>query len=104
MLRAIEDLEVYLSKKAAQVEAVVKLLKSAADLNHRQIALLSHAIRHPAKEYSIKSHQTSHNIAYATARADLFGLVGKNLLIARQLGAKTYTFISPKDLEARLRA
>lgn len=104
MLRAIEDLEVYLSKKAAQVEAVVKLLKSASDLNHRQIALLSHAIRHPAKEYSIKSHQTSHNIAYATARADLFGLVDKNLLIPRQLGAKTYTFISPKDLEARLRA
>lgn len=104
MLRAIEDLEVYLSKKAAQIEAVLKLLKSSAGLNHRQIALLSHAIRHPVKEYSIKSHQTSHGVAYATARADLFGLVDKSLLIPRQLGAKTYTFISPKDLEARLRA
>jgi Fic family protein len=103
ILKAITDLEKYLERKAQQTQVVLDLLKNAGGLNHRQIALLSHAIRHPNKEYSIRSHQTSHNVAYATARADLFALVKSELLIPRRLGHKTYTFISPKDLERRLR-
>lgn len=104
ILKAIADLEKYLERKAEQTQVVLDLLKNASRLNHRQIALLSHAIRHPNKEYSIRSHQTSHDVAYATARADLFALVKGELLIPRQLGRKTYTFLSPKDLERRLRA
>ncbi len=104
ILRAIEELDEYLKRKAGQTQVVLDLLKNASWLNYRQIALLSHAIRHPDKEYSIRSHQVSHNVAYATARADLFGLAKKQLLIAKQLGGKAYTFISPRDLERRLRA
>lgn len=102
ILRAIEDLWSYLQKKTEQTQAVLDLLKNVSDLNHRQIALLSHAIRRPRNEYSIRSHQTSHNVAYATARADLFDLVRKGFLTQRRLGQKTYTFLSPPNLEARL--
>lgn len=104
ILRAIEELDDYLKRKAEQTQVVLNLLKNVGWLNYRQIALLSHAIRHPNKEYSIRSHQVSHNVAYATARADLFGLAKRQLLTAKQLGGKAYTFISPRDLERRLRA
>jgi Fic family protein len=104
ILRAIEDLNEYLKRKARQTQVVLDLLKSVDWLNHRQIALLSHAIRHPNKEYSIRSHQTSHDVAYATARGDLFSLADQGLLNPKRLGGKTYTFISPRDLERRLRA
>lgn len=104
ILRAIEELNEYLKRKAEQTQVVINLLKKVDWLNHRQIALLSHAIRHPNKEYSIRSHQTSHSIAYATARSDLFELGKKGLLIPRRLGGKTYTFISPRGLERRLSA
>ncbi len=104
ILRAIEELDDYLKRKVAQTQVVLNLLKNVSWLNHRQIALLSHAIRHPNKEYSVRSHQTSHSIAYATARGDLFELARKQLLISKRLGGKTYTFISPRDLEKRLRA
>lgn len=103
ILRAIDDLEFYIHKKVAQTQNVINLLKTTKGLNHRQIALLSHAIRHPAKEYSIKSHQNSHNIAYATARADLFDLAKKDFLHMRKLGGRSYTFISPVNIEKRIR-
>lgn len=103
ILRAMDDLWAYLQKKADQMQAVIGLLKSTDGLNHRQIALLSHAVRHPGKEYSIRSHQVSHNVAYATARADLLDLVEIGFLRARKLGRKSYTFLSPPDLERRLR-
>ena len=101
--RAIADLEKYLQRKLEQTRAVQKMLKNSRDLNHRQLALLGHAIQHPGTEYSIRSHQTSHSVAYATARADLFDLSDKELLIKRQLGKKLLTFMSPPDLESRLR-
>ena len=103
ILRAMDELWAYLQKKAEQMQAVIRLLKSTEGLNHRQIALLSHAVRHPGKEYSIRSHQVSHNVAYATARADLRDLVEKGFLTSRKLGRKSYTFLSPGDLERRLR-
>jgi Fic family protein len=103
IIRAIDDLEKYLQRKMEQTRAVQKMLNNFRDINHRQLALLSHAIRHPGAEYSIRSHQTSHSVAYATARADLFDLVEKKLLVKRQLGKKTLTFMSPPDLDARLR-
>lgn len=103
IIRAIADLEKYLQRKIEQTRIVQAMLKDFRELNHRQIALLSHAIQHPSAEYSIRSHQTSHSVAYATARADLFDLADKELLIKRQLGKKVLTFISPPNLEARLR-
>ncbi len=102
MLRAIDNLDEYLQRKLAQIRAVEARLKNVSRFNHRQLALLGHALRHPGTEYTIKSHQRSHNVAYATARSDLLALSKAKLVIERRIGAKTMTFIAPEDLEVRL--
>lgn len=80
IILSIVDLEKYLDKKIEQINALEKQLKSAGQFNHRQLALLSHAIRGNSDGYTFKSHQTSHNTAYATARADLLNLEQRGLL------------------------
>ena len=102
MLRAIDNLDQYLQRKIGQIRAVETRLKNVSRFNHRQLALLGHALRHPGTEYTIKSHQRSHNVAYATARSDLLALSKAKLVIERRLGAKTMTFRAPEDLEQRL--
>lgn len=92
MLRAIDELESYLQRKTEELEKTEQQLKGTGDFNYRQLALLGHALRHPDAEYSIRSHQTSHNVVYATARSDLFDLVEKGLLVKRQIGKKTLLF------------
>ena len=102
--RALDDLDAYLEKKIAEVRQVERLLRQSTDLNHRQLALLSHAIRHPDGEYTIRSHLTSHRVAYATARADLFRLAELGLLERRRIGRKTNVFSVPVELEDRIRS
>lgn len=100
--RAIDELDTYLDTKVRQVQRVERMLRRATDLNHRQLALLAHAIRHPDAEYTIRSHQTSHDVAYATARADLFRLAELGLLDQRRIGRRTHVFCAPPDLGSRL--
>ena len=96
--QALEDLEQYLDRKARQLSDAEKLLQKT-NLNHREISLISHALRHPNYEYSIKSHQTSHRIAYATARADLMRLATSGWLIQRRIGENTLAFRVIEGLE-----
>jgi len=56
----------------------------------------------PGHRYTIASHQRSHRVAYATARADLLDLDRRGLLGTRRVG-RTFEFAAPEDLEARLR-
>lgn len=100
--RAVAHLETYLERKAQQVQRVEELLYNRADLNDRQLALLSHAIRHPGHRYTTQSHRRSHAVAYATARSDLLGLAELGLLDKRRAG-KGYSFRAPSDLEDRIR-
>lgn len=100
--RAIAELHAYLQKKVKEVRQVESLIRQSAELNHRQLALLSHALKHPDARYSIKSHQRSHNVAYQTARTDLLDLVEADLLKKRQIG-RTYYFNPYRDLAERLR-
>ena len=100
--RAIDELDSYLETKVRQVQRVERMLKRSTELNHRQLALLAHAIRHPDADYTTRSHQTSHDVAYATARADLFRLAELGLLEQRRMGRRTHVFRAPADLEARL--
>lgn len=98
MMQGISELEDYLEKKVAAVRSVERKLRSTDGLNHRQLALLSHALRHPRAEYSIKSHQRSHNVAYATARADLTTLVEMDYLQATRAGKKSYRYLPTEKL------
>lgn len=102
ILRAIAHVESYIAGKIEQVRQVEDTLKRSTDLNHRQLALLAHAIRHPGAEYTIRSHLTSHAVAYATARADLLRLADLGLLERRRVGHRRYLFWAPTDLAERV--
>ncbi len=99
--RSIDDLRAYLERKTLEVHRVELLLKKEAHLNHRQLALLGHALRHPGARYTIESHRSSHNVAYQTARTDLLELASEGLLLQWKRG-RSFHFSVPTDLKARL--
>lgn len=99
--RAIEELKEYLRKKMQEIREVQALLRRSADLNHRQLALLSHALKHPGRPYTVQSHQTSHGVSTGTARTDLLDLADRQLLYRRKVG-KSFVFTAPGDLGERL--
>ena len=103
--RAIQDLHRYLARKAAELSETARLIRQSeairSHLNHRQLSLLNHALKHPYAEYTFESHRSSHNVAYGTARADLLELAESGLLIEGRIG-RTYTFSVPPNLNERL--
>ncbi|MCB1761597.1 MAG: Fic family protein [Gammaproteobacteria bacterium] len=105
--RAIEALYEYLDKKTEQQQSAEKLLRHSpqytCQLNHRQVALLSHALKHPGHNYTVASHRRSHNITQETARTDLNRLVEINLLDKGKRG-RAFVYYSPNDLRQRIDA
>lgn len=101
--RALKDLHDYVGRKSSETRACLAALQKHPELNHRQQALISHALRHPGFAYSIAGHGTRQAVTYATARADLLGLAKARLLEQRKSG-RAFVFVAPKDLESRLRA
>lgn len=99
--RALKELHDYVARKSSETRACLDTLQKYPDLNHRQQAIISHALRHPNFSYDIAGHRARHAVTYATARADLLGLAKLKLLDQRKV-ARTFVFIAPKDLEARL--
>ena len=102
ILKAIQELEDYLQRKIEQIRQLESQLRVRSGLNYRQLALLSHAIRHPRAEYSIQSHKRSHRVAYATARADLAQLNALGYLVETWRGNKK-TYLVAEDLDERIR-
>jgi len=100
--RAIDDLHRYLQRKVAEVRDVELLLHGDDDLNGRQLALLTEAIRHPDASYSFASHAASHRVTHETARSDLRRLAERGLLSQRRIGRK-HVFEPVPDLPKRLR-
>jgi Fic family protein len=101
ILRAIEELQAYLRRKMQEIRQVEALLRRSVGLNHRQLAVLSHALKHPGMRYTIQSHRRSHDVVYQTARTDLLNLSERDLLTVRKMG-KSYVFSAPSDLSERL--
>ena len=102
MLRAIDSLHDYLEEKAKQMKKLQSMLQSSHGFNYRQRALLTNALQHPGAEYTVKSHQRSHNVALQTARSDLRGLEKNGLLMSRNEG-KVIHFRPPRDLAKLLK-
>jgi Fic family protein len=96
--RAIDQLLDYLRRKMREVHATVGLLRQST-LNHRQIALLTHALRHSEAEYTVRSHSSSHRVTPQSARTDLLDLERRGLLRRRQVG-KRFVFSPVQDLAA----
>lgn len=101
--RSIDELHRFIDSRTRQSKALESRVKSLIDLNHRQRAVLGHALRHPGQTYTINTHKISHNVVYQTARTDLLNLKSRGMLDARKQG-KTWVFTAPEDLEGRLTA
>lgn len=104
ILRAIKSLRDYLSRKASEIQKVDVALGNnefSRQLNYRQLAVVSHAIRNPGEIYTIEGHRSSHNVTYPTARADLLKLADLGLLNKKQSG-NTFLFEAVEDMNDRI--
>jgi Fic family protein len=99
--KALDGLQEYLTRKVSEQKSTERLLMGSGKLknrlNHRQLALLTHALKHPGEMYKIEGHQRSHAVVYQTARSDLLGLVEIGLL-NKQKTKKVFLFQVPANL------
>ena len=102
---AIAALQAYLRRKAEELRVTESLLRvsemSQAALNHRQLALIRHALGHPGAHYTIEGHRRSHEVVYQTARTDLLGLAELGILVKRKMG-RSFVFLTSASLQSRL--
>jgi Fic family protein len=98
--KAIDELYAYLTRKAREVRDVERLMKRSQPFNHRQLALLGYALRHPDESFAFRTHAESHGVTHETARNDLLPLVEKGLLTRSTLRGR-HVFSPAPDL-ARL--
>jgi Fic family protein len=106
--RAIEALHAYIARKTAEKQATERMLARKkpwlrSRLNHRQIDILTSALKHPDDPIRIDAHQATHGVVYQTARADLLDLEALGLLLKSKRG-NAYEFYPLPDLETRLQA
>lgn len=99
--RAVENLHAYIEEKKSALRESEHHLRRLVQLNHRQKALVLHALKNPGKEYTIEGHRTSHDVVYQTARTDLLALADEGLLMTKKRG-KTLVFLAPNDLQQKL--
>lgn len=100
--QAREELGEHLEQSRKEVEDARLLFKGDRDLNHRQHELLLHAVHHPTTVYTVEGHQRSQGVAYATARADLFGLVERKYFTRHKNGSR-WEFVPDKKVLATRR-
>ena len=103
IIKSINDLHNYLSIKTKEVQVTEQLLRGPVQrvLNHRQVSLITHALKRPDYLYEIQSHKTSHAVTYQTARTDLLDLEELGLLQKFTRG-KAFVFQSPTDISERI--
>lgn len=98
---AIANLHAYLERKADEISALQRRLEGVDGLNHRQLALLRHALRHAGFRYTVVSHQSSHGVSLQTARTDLQKLASQGFLLPGKDGRRE-VFRVPENLAAKL--
>jgi Fic family protein len=103
--QATAALHEYVARKSREQKETERLLAASPELrgrfNHRQVALLNHALRNTGESYRVDAHQRSHAVVYQTARRDLLELEGLGLLEKTKQG-NAYLFYAPADLRERL--
>ena len=101
--RAIDSLHAYIDRKTTEVREGESILRGWDTLNYRQVALISHALRHPGSVYTVEGHQRSHAVAYDTARRDLLDLEQQQLMVKGKRG-RAMVFRAPPDLAERIKS
>jgi Fic family protein len=105
--KAIDRLHKYLLRKTQEQQALRQALVMSGvvgHMNHRQLAVLHNAVEKPGAQYTVKSHKTSHGVAYETARSDLLALSDQYGLLQKVKDGRTSIFIAPADIGDRIRA
>ncbi|WP_367156055.1 Fic family protein [Methylomonas sp. HYX-M1] len=103
--KAITALHQYLEKKAAEIFEIEQCLEGSAlqgKLNHRQLAILRHALDHPTTIYTIQQHQAAHKLSYQTARTDLLKMADEFHILSKRKYGNAFVFLVPPDLEQKL--
>ena len=85
-LVALLDLNWKLHQLEREDGELRSLLQRDPEINHRQRSILGRALKTPDAEFRIAYHRTTHNVVYATARADLLELVDKGFLVMGKKG------------------
>jgi Fic family protein len=88
----------HVRRRDAEIRTV---LEHDVEINYRQRSVIARALAHPTREFRIREHQTSHNVVYATARADLLDLVERGYLVQEARG-RAFVFLPAPDLTQRL--
>ena len=101
MKRSIEQLHEYLRKKTREITETEQAIKRSSEYNHRQLALLSDAIRNPDHIYTFVAHAASHNVTDETGRRDILQLAEQGLLIRSRVRRKA-VFSPSAELRDRL--
>lgn len=99
--RAIRALYDYIDRRTGELKELESQVESLALLNHRQRDLVDSALRHPNRDYTVRGHQTVHNVVYQTARTDLLELVELGLFEKRKR-RRSWIFSPVADLEEAL--
>jgi Fic family protein len=104
IIRAIKSLHDYLTRKTTEIQQADGWLKGSLRslLNHRQVALVQHSLKHNYEDYTVRSHMRSHGVTYETSRSDLLGLTRIGLL-EKTMRGRAFVFRAPEDLRDRLR-
>jgi Fic family protein len=101
IMKAMAELQEHIEKIRRETQQINSLLQSSSAYNHRQIALLGHALRHPDQIYTVTSHQNSHNVVHQTARTDLYDLADRGLLVKFKRG-RSFLFKPADELQRRM--
>lgn len=100
--RAIAGLQRYLTRKGNEIAQVERAMRGVPGLNHRQLAIMSNALRDPDTYFTFAGQKRLHRVAYQSARTDLLGLEALGLLKKVQVG-RTFEFFPVDGLEGRIR-
>ena len=98
---AVEELFEYVNRKSAAQRRLKLVLDQRGDLNHRQLALLGHALKTPGAIYTHESHGNSHRVSVMTARSDMMELVQRGWLTQSKAG-KRFIYRPAPGLETLL--
>lgn len=101
--RAIDELHDYLRAKAEELRSIQTVIKAMpGEFNHRQLAVLDHAVRNPGTDFTATSHATSHDVSGETARQDLSDLEERGYLRRSKMG-KRFVWSAVADLPTRFK-
>lgn len=92
ILQSLRKVEAFVAEREESAQKTLKRLQGDPGLNRRQLTVLESLCRTKGTACTIRQHQISQKIAYATARADLLDLVDRGFL-RQEKQSKGFAFL-----------